>query len=161
MTTSMSEIFNGVLKGDQSITTLVQFTFHQVNNYFTVRREHGVSRLTSGEEFTPYFDIKINAQVVTASSHKAVLYDHVDGCFHIKTRCSVGSSNRKPHTYHVNFRKRSCTCRKTLLLGFPCSYILASCHCRLVNFPQIVQNYYTTQTYMSTWTPLFYPYLMS
>ena len=28
MTTNMSEIFNGVLKGDQSITTLVQFTFH-------------------------------------------------------------------------------------------------------------------------------------
>ena len=58
MTTNMFEVFNGVLKGacNLPITALVQLTFYRVNSYFTVRREHGVSRLVSGEEFTPHID---------------------------------------------------------------------------------------------------------
>ena len=39
MTTNMSEVFNGILKGARNlpITTLVQLTFYRVNSYFTVR----------------------------------------------------------------------------------------------------------------------------
>ena len=39
MTTNMSGVFNGVLKGAHNlpITTLVQLTFYRVNNYFTVK----------------------------------------------------------------------------------------------------------------------------
>ena len=62
---------------------------------------------------------KIKAKVVKAGSHEVLLYDHVQGLFHVKVRCFVGSSNRKPRTYHVNLRTGSCTCTKTLLLGFP------------------------------------------
>ena len=43
------------------------------------------------------------------------------------------------------------------MLGFPCSHILAACHCRLIDFQQFVQRYYTTRAYLSTWAPLFYP----
>ena len=42
------------------------------------------------------------------------------------------------------------------LLGFPCSHILATCHCRAIDFQQFVQDY-TTHVYLSTWAPLFYP----
>ena len=100
MTTNMSKVFNGVLKGARNlpIIALVQLNFYQVNSYFTVRREHGANRLTSGEEFTPYIDTKIKAKAVKAGSHEVVLYDHVEGCFHVKTKHSVGSSNRKLHT---------------------------------------------------------------
>ena len=105
MTTNMSEVFNGVLKGTRNlpITVLVQLTFYRVNSYFTVRREHGANQLASGEEFTPYIDAKIKAKVIKTGSHEVVLYDHVEGCFHVKTRHYVGSSNRKPRTYHVTF----------------------------------------------------------
>ena len=101
MTTNMSEVFNGVLKGARNlpITALVQLTFY---NYFTVRREHDESRHASGEEFTPYIDVKIKAKVVKAGSHEVLLYDHVQGLFHVKARRFVRSSNRKPRTYHVN-----------------------------------------------------------
>ena len=45
MTTNMSGVFNGVLKGAHNlpITALVQLNFYRVNSYFTVRREHGAS----------------------------------------------------------------------------------------------------------------------
>ncbi|RVW69911.1 Serine/threonine-protein phosphatase 7 long form-like [Vitis vinifera] len=92
-----------------------------------IRREHGASRLASGEEFTPHIDAKIKAKVVKVGAHEVLLYDHVAGRFHVKTRHSVGSSNRKPRTYHVTLQTGSCTC------------------------------YYTTRAYLSTWAPLFYP----
>ena len=85
------------------------------------------------------------------------MYDHVEGRFHVKTRHSIGRSNRKPRTYHVNLQTRSCTCNKTLLLRFPCSHILVACHCWSIDFRQFVQGYYTTHAYLSTWAPLFYP----
>ena len=140
MTTNMPEVFNGVLKGARNlpITALVQLTFYGVNSYFTVKREHGASRLASGEKFTPYIDAKIKAKVVKASSHEVVLYDHVEGRFHVKTRHSIRSNNRKPHTYHVTLQMGSCTCNKTLLLGFPYLHILAACHCRSVDVRQFV-----------------------
>ena len=130
MTTNMSEVFNGVLKGARNlpITVLVQLTFYQVNNYFTIRREHGASRLA------PYIEAKMKAKVVKAGSIEVVLYDHVAGRFHVKTRHFVESSNRKPRTYHITLQMGSCTCNKTLLLRFPCSHILVVCHYRAIDF---------------------------
>ncbi|KAL6319718.1 hypothetical protein AAG906_026797 [Vitis piasezkii] len=107
MTTNMSEVFNGVLKGARTLPITLY-------------------RLTSSEEFTPHIDAKIKAKVVKAGAHEVVLYDHVAGRFHFKTRHFVGSINRKPHTYHVILQMGSCTC------------------------------YYTTCAYLSTWAPLFY-----
>ncbi|KAL6331361.1 hypothetical protein AAG906_011298 [Vitis piasezkii] len=93
MTTNMSKVFNGILKGTHnlSITTLVQLTFYWVGNYFIVRREHGANRLVSVGEFTPYIDIEIKAKVIKTGSHEVVLCDHVDGNFHFKTRRYVGN----------------------------------------------------------------------
>ncbi|KAL6335837.1 hypothetical protein AAG906_040558 [Vitis piasezkii] len=102
MTTNMSEVFNGVLKDT-------------LNNYFTIRREHSASWLASGEEFTPHIDTKIKAKVVKAGAHEVLLYDHVIGRFHVKIGHSVGSSNRKPHTYHVTLQTGSCTCMGSIL----------------------------------------------
>ncbi|KAL6341074.1 hypothetical protein AAG906_032189 [Vitis piasezkii] len=92
MTTNMFEVFNGVLKDARNlpIIALVQLTFYWVNSYFTVRREHGANRLAW-----------IKAKVVKAGSHEVLLYDHVAGRFHVKTKHSIGSSNTKPRTYHT------------------------------------------------------------
>ena len=86
MTTNMSEVFNSVLKGAWSfpITAFVQLTFYQINSYFAVRKEHDASRLALGEEYTPYVDAKINANVVKAGSPKVFLYDHFQELFHVK-----------------------------------------------------------------------------
>ncbi|RVX03620.1 Serine/threonine-protein phosphatase 7 long form-like [Vitis vinifera] len=67
------------------------------------------------EEFTPHIDAKIKAKVVKAGAHEVLLYDHVAGRFHVKTRHSVGSSNRKPRTYHVTLQTGSCTYMDTSL----------------------------------------------
>ena len=151
---NMLEVFNSVLKGAWSfpITIFVQLIFYQVDSYFAVRREHGDSRLTSGEEYTPYVDVIINVNVVKASSHEVVLYDHFQGLFHVKASRGSKKISSGRRTYHVNLCEHGCTCGKTLIYGFPCSHILTECH-----FRSFVQHYYTMQSYFRTWAPLFNP----
>ena len=88
MTTNMSEIFNSVLKEARSLpfTALVQLTFFRLNSYFVARRELGANRLASDAQFTPYVDAQIQGRVVQASSMEIVLYDHIQGRYHVKSR---------------------------------------------------------------------------
>ena len=88
MTTNILEVFNSVLKGARSlpVTVLVQLTFFRLNSYFVARREVGANRLTSTEQFTSYVDAQIQGRVVKAGSMEIVLYDHVKGLFHVKSR---------------------------------------------------------------------------
>ena len=78
-----------------------------------------------------------------------VLYDHIHGRFHVKSRSGP--------TQHLNLHDQKCTCGKTLIYGFPCSHIIAACQHRCVNFRLFVQGYYTTQSYYDTWVNLFHP----
>ena len=114
MTTNMSEVFNSVLKGARSlpVTALVQLTFFRLNSYFVVRSEQGVNRLASNEEYTPYVDVKIKANVVKEGSHDIFLYDHIQGQFHVKTNRGTKSSLNSGRTYHVNLQEYACTCSK-------------------------------------------------
>ena len=84
----MSEVFNSVLKRARSlpITALVQLTFFHLNSYFVARIEQGANRLALDEQYTPYVDAQIKARVVKAGSMEIVLYDHVQGRFHVKSR---------------------------------------------------------------------------
>ena len=117
MTTNISKVFNSVLKGARSlpITALVQLTFFRLNSYFVARRELSATRLTSDEQFTPYVDAQIQGRVVKAGSMEIVLYDHIQGRFHVKSRSG--------QTHHLNLQDKKCTCGKILIYGFPCSHI--------------------------------------
>ena len=79
MTTNMSEVFNSILKRGRSLplTALVQLKFSRLNSYFVARREQGVDRLASNEQFTLYVDAQIQGRVVKAGSMEIVLYDHI------------------------------------------------------------------------------------
>ena len=128
MTTNMSEVFNSVLKGARSlpITALVQLTFSRHNSYFVARREQGAARLASDEQFTPYVDAQTQSRVVKAGSMEIVLYDHLQGRFHVKSRGG--------RIHHLNLSDKKCSCGKTLIYGFPYSHVIAACQHRCVDF---------------------------
>ena len=64
-----------------------------------------------------------------------VLYDHIFGQFHVKSRSG--------RTQHLNLQDQKCTCGKTLIYRFPCSHIIIACKNRCVDFQLFVQGYYT------------------
>ena len=147
----MSEVFNSVLKGARNLpfTSLVQLTFFLFNSYFVVRREQGANRLAFDEQFTPYVNAHIQAHVVNVGSMEIVLYNHIQGQFHVKSKSG--------RTQRLNLHDEKCTCGKMLIYGFPCSHIIAACQYRCVDFWLFVQGYYTTQSYYDTWASLFHP----
>ena len=104
MTTNMSEVFNSVLKGARSLpfTALVKLTFFRLNSYFVTRREQGANRLASDEQFTSYVDAQIQGRVVKVGSVEIVLYNHIQGRFHVKS-----NSGR---TQRLNLHDQKCTC---------------------------------------------------
>ena len=147
----MLEVFNSVLKGARSLplTILVQLTFFRLNSYFVARWELGANRLAFDEQFTPYVDAHIQGRVVKAGLMEIVLYDHVQGQFHVKSS--------KGGTHGLNLHDKNYTCGKTLIYGFPCSHIIVACQHRCVDFRFFKQGYYTTQSYYDTLAILFHP----
>ena len=107
------------------------------------------NRLEFDEQYTPYVDAQIKARVVKAEPMIIVLYNHIQGRFHVKSR--------RGRTQRLNLHDQKCTCGKTLIYGFPCSHIIAACYHRCVDFWLFVQGYYTTQSYYDTWASLFHP----
>ena len=103
--------------------------------------------MASAEQFTPYVDAQIQGRVVKAGSMEIVLYDHIKG-FHIKSRSG--------RTHRLNLHEKICTCGNTLIYGFSCSHIIATCQHRCVDFRLFVEGYYTTQSYYDTWANLFH-----
>ena len=151
MTTNILEVFNSVLKKARSlpVTALVQLTFFRLNSNSVARKEVGANRLTTIEQFTPYVDAQIQGRVVKVGSMEIVLYDHVKGLFHVKSRSG--------RTHCLNLHEKICTCEKTLIYGFPCSHIIVACQHHCVDFRLFVEGYYTTQSYYDTWATLFHP----
>ena len=147
----MYEVFNSVLKGPWNlpITALVQLTFFRLNSYFIARKEQSYNILASDEQYTPYVDAKIKANVVKARSFEIVIYDHNQGRFHVKSK--------RGRTHRLNLHDHKCTCGKTFIYGFPCSHIITACQFCSVDFRSFVQGYYSTQSYYDSWATLFHP----
>ena len=135
MTTNISKVFNSVLKGARSlpVNALVKLTFFRFNSYFVAIRELGATRLASDEQFTPYVDAQIQGCVVNVGSMEIVLYDHIQGRFHVKSRSG--------RTHHLNLHDKKRTCGKTLIYAFPCNHIIAACQHRCIDFRLFVQGY--------------------
>ena len=138
ITTDMLEVFNSVLKGARSLpfTALVQLTFFRLNSYFLARREQGANRLAFDEQFTPYVDAQIQGCVVKDGLMEIVLYNHIQGRFHVKSWSG--------QTHRLSLHDKKCTCGKTPIYGFPYTKIIAACQDRCVDFWLFVQGCYTT-----------------
>ncbi|RVX00847.1 Serine/threonine-protein phosphatase 7 long form-like [Vitis vinifera] len=55
------------------------------NGHSLMIEVEGANQLASNEEYTPYVNAKVKANVVKAGSHEIVLYDHIQGRFRVKT----------------------------------------------------------------------------
>ena len=70
--------------------------------------------------------------------------------FRYKKKTSKSTKNSGGQTFHVNLHEHAYTYGKTLIYGFPCSYILAACHFHSIDFRSLVQHNYNTLSYYNT-----------
>ena len=57
--------------------------------------------MASDEQFTPYVDAQIQARVVKVGSMEIVLYDHIQGRFHVKSRSGRPIAYLAPPVAHA------------------------------------------------------------
>ena len=72
--TNLAEVFNFVMKGVRflPLTTLVEFTFYRVNDYFVKRHERSSAWMTRGNMYTSYA-----TRIITRNTEKATFHEIV------------------------------------------------------------------------------------
>ncbi|XP_057530544.1 uncharacterized protein LOC130808979 [Amaranthus tricolor] len=93
--TNLAEVFNYVMKGVRflPLTTLVEFSFYRVNDYFVQRRERASAWLLGGHMYTVHATRIINRNTEKANFHEIIAFDYSSGVFEVKTgRGTRGSS---------------------------------------------------------------------
>ncbi|RVX13526.1 Serine/threonine-protein phosphatase 7 long form-like [Vitis vinifera] len=61
-----------------------------------------MSEVFNSEEYIPYVDAQINANVVKVGYHEVVLYEHFQGLFHVKVNRGSKKTSSGGRTYRVN-----------------------------------------------------------
>ena len=86
--TNLAEVFNFVMKGVRflPLTTLVEFTFYHVNDYFVQRRE----RSSAWMMYTSHAMRIITRNTEKTNFHEIVAFNYTRGIFEVKT----GQGNR-------------------------------------------------------------------
>ena len=98
---NFAEVFNFVMKGVRflTLTTLVEFTFYRINDYFVTIRESSSAWLTGGHMYTPHATKIITKITEKANFHEIVAFDYRVGIFEVKIRRgNRGLSKRRKNT---------------------------------------------------------------
>jgi hypothetical protein len=134
MTTNISEVFNFVLKGIRSlpVSGIVDYTFHNCNEYFVSRWEKARQSLAKGERWGRDIEYLLK-QAEISNNEVVVLFDPAKLVYEVKSssRTSVGGEVSGGRIFRVEIGTPvSYTCMTPTLLHLPCSYVIISCHMR-------------------------------
>ena len=157
--TNLAEVFNNVMKGVRflPITTLVEFTFYRVNDYFVKRRESANAWLIGGNMYTSHATKIIARNTEKANYHEIVAFDYRRGLFQVKTGRGNRGSSKGGNIQKVDLREMKCTCNKPSIYHLPCSHVLAVCIKRHLSYERFVDSCYTTKSYVDTYESIFIP----
>ena len=127
------------------ITTLVEFTFYRVNDYFFKRRENAKVWLIGGSKYTLHATRIITRNTEKTNFHEIVAFDYRRGLFQVKTGRGNRGSAKGGKIQSVDLRERKCTCNKPSIYHLTCSHVLAVCIKRHLLYECFVGSCYTTE----------------
>ncbi|XP_021727154.1 uncharacterized protein LOC110694285 [Chenopodium quinoa] len=156
-TTNFSETFNNVLKGARflPIMSLVEFTFHRVNKYFTDRRELSQTRSEQGLAYSPKVTSIMEKNIAKARYHKVEAYNRRLHIYQVETKRGDRIGRKGGHRHTVNFQLRTCTCNKPRIFHLPCSHVLAVCVKYSISERPWVDRVLQSEAYANTYAPQF------
>ena len=157
--TNLAEVFNYVMKDVRflPLTTLVEFTFYRVNNYFVQRRECASAWLLGGHMYTAHATRIINRNTEKANFHDIIAFDYKRGVFEVKIGRGTRGSSKGGKIQHVDLNKMKCTCNEFEIYHLPCSHVLVVCIKRHLSYERFVDPSYTSQSYACTYEHYFMP----
>ena len=83
---NLAEVFNYVMKGVRflPLTTLVEFTFYRINEYFVQRCEHASAWLLGGHMYTSHATKIINRNIEKENFHEIIAFDYRRGVLKLR-----------------------------------------------------------------------------
>ena len=165
MTSNMSEVYNGVLKGVRAlpITALIQETWNRTLSYFADRVQVANAQVAMNKPWSEKIQLHLNEKAEKSRSHGC---SQVDATRH-KWQISVRS--KFVHGHHRGSRKHAvtlgpttceCTCQKPKLLAYPCSHVLRAAAEQNISIVPYISAYFNTENLFNTWSGEFWAWGM-
>ncbi|XP_078161847.1 uncharacterized protein LOC144557190 [Carex rostrata] len=172
MTTNGSESLNNVFQRSRRlpVVALVEDTFYKLVDWFRERKQKAMTRINERHEWSARVEALLVRRGKRCLAMTAISYGEPRGEYDVMTK------NEKVHWYdevtgQIKFidtetfkytvitrddNKVECTCRKPQLTGIPCAHVLAVCRERNFNVNCFINNYYSMNKLLETWSGQFH-----
>ena len=162
MTTNMSEVYNGVLKGVRSlpITAIVAETWNRTVGYFVNRARMAQKHVEENKQYSEVMQAFMDRKMEKARTHIAQPIDGLRRKFEVRLRQKYVMGHIRGERKQVCTLgdEASCTCNKPQLLHKPCSHVYAACAVWNQASTQYISKYYDMQHLYATWSAEFHSY---
>ncbi|KAK4480405.1 hypothetical protein RD792_013477 [Penstemon davidsonii] len=168
MTTNISEVFNGVMKGARGmpITAIIEQTFYRCVFYFQSRlgiaelamENIGLPNTQPQNRFSPkVYQMLLHNTEKVGGMHVTIFNNSGRGDSGVYSVITGRRMTKGGNTQTVRFDRRTCTCGKWVAYHVPCSHVLACCNYQNVDPSTFVSSFYTVENYLRTWSGRFEP----
>jgi hypothetical protein len=129
MTTNMSEVYNGVLKGVRAlpITALITETWNRTLSYFANRVQVANARDALNKPWSEKMQRHLDEKAKKSQSHGFRQIDALRNKWEIHVRAKFVRGHHRgsrKHAVTLGTSSCECSCNKPKLLGYPCSHVL-------------------------------------
>jgi hypothetical protein len=161
MTTNMSEVYNGVLKGVRAlpITALITETWNRTLSYFADRVQVANARDALNKPWSEKMQRHLDEKAKKSQSHGFRQIDALRNKWEIHVRAKfVRGHHRGSRKHAVTLRTSSCecSCNKPKLLGYPCSHVLKAASAQNISVETYISPYFNTYNLLHTWNGEFW-----
>ncbi|XP_071683613.1 uncharacterized protein [Lolium perenne] len=161
MTSNMSEVYNGVLKGVRAlpITALITETWNRTLSYFADRVQVANTRYVMNKQWSEKMQRHLDEKAEKSKSHGFRQIDAHNNKWEIHVRAKYVKG------HHRGSRKKAvqlgpntceCSCNKPKLLGYPCSHVLRAAAAQNISVENYISPYFNIQNLLGTWNGEFW-----
>ena len=161
MTSNMSEVYNGVLKGVRAlpVTALIHETWNRTLTYFADRVQVANARDIMGKAWSEKIQRHLDEKATKSQSHGCLQIDALRNKWQVNVRAKyVKGHHRGARKQAVIFGPNTCecTCNKPKLLGYPCSHVLRAAAEQNIGVENYISPYFNTYNLLNTWSGEFW-----
>ena len=125
--------------------------WYRVNKFFVEGRSNVEEILECDVMWPPAVLTELTA--TTRIFYNFIWYE--EGLFQVNTPPIAGTWREVQET--INNEWANCSCGKQQLYHCPCSYLIACCTLRNIDYVQFVDHFFSNESYKATYTPYFRP----
>ena len=161
MTSNMSEVYNGVLKGVRAlpITALIEETWNRTLSYFADRVTVAKAQVELNKPWSEKMQRHLDEKAKKSQSHGCRKVDALRNKWEVNVRAKyVKGHHRGSKKQAVTLGSTSCecTCNKPKLEGYPCSHVLRAAAVQKISVEPYISPYFNMYNLYNTWNGEFW-----